>query len=65
MREGRKRATPRDVQVGGVRVSAFSRRDIQSVHDNRDNFERGTRWAGIALVLMFAFLSVGCVAGAW
>jgi hypothetical protein len=49
-------------------VSTVSRRDIKSIqhiHDRRDDFERGTRWAGIALVFMFAFLSYGAVVWGW
>ena len=49
-------------------VSAVNRRDLKSItqiHDRRDDFERGTRWAGIAFVLMFAFLSFGCVMWGW
>ena len=62
------RTTPRAGRRNGVMVSAVNRRDIKSItqiHDRRDDFERGTRWAGIAFVLMFAFLSFGCVMWGW
>lgn len=62
------RATPRAGRRNGVFVSAVNRRDMRSItqiHERRDDFERGTRWAGIALVLMFAFLSFGAVVWGW
>lgn len=63
-----RKATPRAGGRNGVMVSAFDRRDIKSIqhiHDREDDFERGTRWAGIALVLMFAFLTFGAVMWGW
>jgi len=62
------RTTPRAGRRNGVFVSAVNRQDIISItqiHKKEDDFERGTRWAGIALVFMFAFLSFGCVMWGW
>ena len=66
-----RRATPRSGYYNGVSMSTMRRRDLKSISQleqerrRRENFEKGSRWAGIAMIAMFLFLSFGCVMWAW
>jgi len=58
----RKRAAPPLVGQRGARPSLVKRDDESIPHDE---WERGTRWAAIALMAMFAFLSLGATLWNW
>ena len=58
-----KSRTPRSWHYNGV--SGHIGCDPNSIPTKYDDFERGTRWAAIAMFGMFAFLSLGVVAWGW
>jgi hypothetical protein len=60
-----KRATPRSWHCNGVKTHIGASRQDRPIVAQADEWERGTRWAGIALVLMFAFLTFGAVVLGW
>lgn len=68
---GVKKATPRRVHPRGVskahvsKPSYVSIAQLESERARRENFERGSRWAALAMVGMFVLLSIGCVMWGW
>lgn len=62
MRKGSEKKMPRAGTPNGIKGSRISC-DPKSIPE--DNFERGTRWAGIALVLMFGFMLLGVILWDW
>ena len=66
----RKKVTPRSCHYNGVEVSTV-RRDYRSITQaereraRRENFLKGSTYAGVAMVALFVFLSVGCVVWGW
>ena len=59
MQHGKKKVPRRGNYVG------TNRRNTHDMKRIPDNFERGTRWAGIALVLMFGFMTLGAILWNW
>ena len=60
-----RRSDPRGAYVALVKTDEHSIAQLEADRMRREEFERGCRWAGRALVGMFAVLSIGCVMGAW
>lgn len=63
-------ATPRRVHPRGAKVALakpnyVSISQLERERERRESFEKGSRWAGLAMVAMFLFLSFGCVMWAW
>lgn len=48
-----------------VKPNYVSISQLEQERQRRENFEKGSRWAGIAMVVMFLFLGFGCVMWAW
>ena len=60
-----KGATPRRGNCGGAVTRIGRSRQDNRIIARDWEWERGTRWAAIALIAMFAFLSFGAVTFGW
>jgi hypothetical protein len=61
----KKEKTPRIGNCNGVKEQYGVNRKNETIISQAENWERGTRWAGIALVLMFVAMSLGSVIFGW
>lgn len=58
-----KKTTRRSCNYNAPELSTYAKEDMPIIASN--DFKRGARWAGWALIGMFVFLSLGCVMFAW
>lgn len=60
-----RRVHPRGAKVALVKPNYKSIAQLEDERQRRENFEKGSRWAGLAMAVMFLFLGFGCVMWAW